>query len=140
MGRRRADESQLAREPRVSILLQAGRQSVEGLVLEYGHSRPATSRNAMMLRPLVAWYRPFAAESVGSCAEQLRRIARESIHELQFRILQIQQAFLSDEPPVELLDAPPVARAVPQPLPNDPLSQFLGDEARVYQQIDVFGI
>ncbi|MGF1524973.1 MAG: hypothetical protein ACFBSF_21820 [Leptolyngbyaceae cyanobacterium] len=84
---------------RVSLRLEATPESVEAKLLNHIKEDPITPSRAVMLRALRAFYLPWAMEGELSEAD-LRSLAQSAIEELQFRVFQIRQRYLTDEAPV----------------------------------------
>ncbi|MEL6383996.1 MAG: hypothetical protein AAFQ89_16400 [Cyanobacteria bacterium J06626_18] len=83
---------------RVSLRLEATPESIEAKLLNHIKEDPIAPSRAVMLRALRAFYLPWAMEGAMSEAE-LRNLAQSAIEELQFRIFQIRQRYLTDEAP-----------------------------------------
>ena len=94
---------------RVSLRLEATPESIEAKLLNHIKQDPIAPSRAVMLRALRAFYLPWAMEGDLSEAE-LKSLAQSAIEELQFRIFQIRQRYLTDEAPGY---KPPVATSQP---------------------------
>ena len=81
---------------RVSLRLEATPNSTEAKLLNHIKDDPIAPSRAVMLRALKAFYLPWAMEGEMSEAE-LRSLAQSAIEELQFRIFQIRQRYLTDD-------------------------------------------
>lgn len=81
---------------RVSLRIEAAPGSVEAKLLAHVKEDPITPSRAVTLRALKAFYLPWALEGEVTDAD-LKNLAQSAIEELQFRIFQIRQRYLTDE-------------------------------------------
>lgn len=118
-----------AKKPRrVSLRVEAAPGSVEAKLLNYVKEDPITPSRAVTLRALKAFYLPWALEGEVSEAD-LKNLAQSAIEELQFRMFQIRQRYLTDEGPA--YRATPAPRSAtngsnvpPSPQPDVSLSEL----------------
>lgn len=85
----------MTKRERVVLRIDAQAHSVEGKLLGYVKDDPALSSREAMMRALKAFYLPWVLEGERSEAE-VRAIAKTAIEELEYRVFQIKQRFLSD--------------------------------------------
>ncbi|NER83277.1 MAG: hypothetical protein F6K42_27740 [Leptolyngbya sp. SIO1D8] len=81
---------------RVSLRVEAAPGSVEAKLLNYIREDPISPSRAVMLRALKAFYLTWALEAELSEAD-LKNLAQSAIEELQFRIFQIRQRYLTED-------------------------------------------
>jgi len=85
------------RPRRVSLRVEAAPDSMEAKLLDHIRGDTISPSREVMLRALKAFYLPWALEGELSEAE-LKGLAQSAIEELQFRIFQIRQRYLTDDP------------------------------------------
>ncbi|MEM9009147.1 MAG: hypothetical protein AAGE59_37285 [Cyanobacteria bacterium P01_F01_bin.86] len=83
---------------RISLRLEASPESIEAKLLNHIKEDPIAPSRAVMLRALRAFYLPWAMEGELGEAE-LKNLAQSAIEELQFRIFQIRQRYLTEDVP-----------------------------------------
>ena len=81
---------------RVSLRVEAAPGSIDAKLLNYIKEDPISPSRGVMLRALKAFYLPWALEGEVNDAE-LKSLAQSAIEELQFRIFQIRQRYLTEE-------------------------------------------
>jgi hypothetical protein len=86
----------MGRQERKSLRLDAAARSTEGRLFEYLNTEPTIGTRELALKALRSFYLPWVLEKELN-EEQLKRLARTAIEELQFRMFQIQQRFLLGE-------------------------------------------
>ncbi|MEO1093948.1 MAG: hypothetical protein AAFX01_03490 [Cyanobacteria bacterium J06638_28] len=91
MSQRRANR-------RVSLRIEAAPESIEAKLLDHIKQDPIAPSRAVTLRALKAFYLPWALEGEVDEAE-LKSLAHSAIEELQFRIFQLRQRYLTDDAP-----------------------------------------